>query len=153
MEMIILRGLPGSGKSHYAAQFAANEPTKKVVVASADDFFMTPNGYRFDPFKLTAAHASCFRRVLNALEADVDDMVFVDNTNSTAWEMSPYVMLANVFDVPFVVFRIECDPEVAYARQRHGVPRETFDAIGRRLATEWIPPWWVQRSAPVMRRR
>ena len=52
--VIILRGCSGSGKSTLASLFGP-----AAVVVSADDFFITDAGYKFDINTLTNAHKLC----------------------------------------------------------------------------------------------
>lgn len=148
--IVIMRGLPGSGKTHYVADLVRRnaERLRGTVVVSADDYFMVDSAYRFDPAKLGEAHAACFRRFVGQLAADAHGLsttLVVDNTNSTAWEISPYVLAASAYapNAEVEIVSVSCDPEVAFARQQHGVPRAAFDAMARRFASiADLPPWW-----------
>ena len=53
MKVVILRGLPGAGKTTYVSKMPA--PT---LVVSADHYFVQGQAYRFDADKLAAAHAA-----------------------------------------------------------------------------------------------
>jgi broad-specificity NMP kinase len=55
--MIIMRGLPGSGKSSLS-QTISNK--NGYEICSADKYFVTKNGYQFDKEKLDAAHRFCY---------------------------------------------------------------------------------------------
>ena len=93
--IIVLQGVSGSGKST-AAKAAAQGfrvAGRSVAIVSADDYFMRVHvdgstSYEFDPSKLGEAHASCFRRYLDALQTGVD-VIFVDNTSTTTMEVAP----------------------------------------------------------------
>lgn len=137
-KLICLRGLPGSGKTTLAY-------TLSGAVYSADDFFMVPGkGYCFDPSKLSLAHGTCFKGVLTALRGR-EAVVVVDNTNLSAWEISPYALAAQAYDYEFEVVTLECDPEAAFARQTHGVPRLSFDRMVGNLEKRDLLPWWSHR--------
>lgn len=82
----ILSGISGSGKSTYARRH-------RGVIVSADDYFVRDGAYRFNPARLSSAHATCFARYLGALD-DGHPLVIVDNTNTTAVEIAPYVLAA-----------------------------------------------------------
>ena len=56
--VIIMRGLPGSGKSTEAKSYIL---THGAVVVSADDFFMVAGKYRYNPAKIGDAHVACMR--------------------------------------------------------------------------------------------
>lgn len=90
--MAIMRGLPGSGKSTLARRLAAAAGLGEIL--SADDFFLDGRGrYSFQPARLAEAHAENQRRAAAAVARGVR-LVVVDNTNTMAWEMRPYITLA-----------------------------------------------------------
>lgn len=132
-EVIIMRGLPGSGKSTRARQFGMH-------VVSADHFFYNEGEYRFDPSKIIDAHAACQCR---AIEHFSDQHSFVvDNTNVRRAEYAVYVKLAEKFgfDVRFVQMHGDNVSDellhVYHERQQHGVPwvalermRDSFESL------------------------
>lgn len=142
-QVIVLQGVPGSGKTAVAKDFVRRHPDLRCVIVSADDFFVERGGgtYAFDVTLLTQAHAACFRQFVLALQQGVD-VVIVDNTNSTAWEMEPYMLGAEAFGYNATYWRVSCDPEVAAARNIHDVPVHVVHAIHERMLNEKLPPWW-----------
>ncbi|XP_028401375.1 uncharacterized protein LOC114524483 isoform X2 [Dendronephthya gigantea] len=86
--LTLLRGLPGSGKSTFARQLAA----KGGMIISTDDYFEKGNKYCFNPVDLTAAHEWNQGRAKAFMEAGLSPLI-VDNTNTEAWEMRPYVLI------------------------------------------------------------
>lgn len=148
-KVVILQGVSGSGKTRHARALSAAEPSS--VIVSADDYFAGPEGYRFRPDKLGEAHGTCFQAYLRALSDGVA-LVVVDNTNTRAMEISPYVLGAQAANVErqrkgqglyeVVIVRVACDPGVAAARNVHKVPaHEVLSQYGR-IQTCDIPPWW-----------
>jgi tRNA uridine 5-carbamoylmethylation protein Kti12 len=140
--VIILQGVPGSGKTSFASErIAASHAQVKVV--SADHFFERIGGgkYAFDPMRLSEAHGECFREFIAALQGGVE-MVIVDNTNTRVEEISPYVLGAQAYGYEFEVLRVLCDPKVAAARNQHGVPEGAVRAMADRIAKCNLPPWW-----------
>lgn len=130
MRLVIIRGLPGSGKTTYAAR---NFPNAYRV--SADDFFTGADGvYRFDPSKIAQAHAACQGHVLHALNARLHPVV-VHNTFTQRWEFSLYLYMAAVLNVPVTVRDLYdgglTDEELA-ARCVHGVPVAAIAAMRAR---------------------
>src|SRR5882724_8934933 len=107
-KVIVLSGVSGSGKSTLAQglltdlekgrgfDFDDNLPPDSIAVVSANLFFETPAGYRFDPSKLSQAHGACFKEFLSAL-AKERELVIVDNTNTTSEEIAPYMLGAQAF--------------------------------------------------------
>jgi NEDD4-binding protein 2 len=89
--LILMRGVSGSGKSTLAEKICAEQSF--AVIVSTDDYFVVEGEYRFDPKKLGEYHAANVRRTEDAM-VERCPCVIVDNTNTQAWEMKPYVELA-----------------------------------------------------------
>jgi tRNA uridine 5-carbamoylmethylation protein Kti12 len=101
-------------------------------------------GYKFDATKLGLAHSKCqddFTRLIDSKEPMI---VFVDNTNTTIREMEFYTKMCVGNDVEFVVVNINCDPEVAAARNVHGVPLDKIRQMQARIKdadSKWPKEW------------
>jgi len=142
--VIIMRGVPGSGKSTMVADLAKwlVHEGDSCAVCSADDYFMVreePSGplvYRFNPAKIAEAHAACMSKFLESLSAGVN-LVIVDNTNIREWEYRNYVLAARLarYEVSFRECKVETVSEIraCAARNTHGVPLE----IIARMAVEY----------------
>ena len=137
MEMLILvRGLPGSGKSSFAGNF------KPAEVFAADDFFYRrgkgKGEYAFDPALLGEAHKYCQRATRSALYAG--SMVIVTNTFSQRWELEPYLKFAAEVDVRVAVvdlFDGGLTDEALAERGLHGVPQDTIATMRARWEHDW----------------
>jgi len=81
--VIILRGLPGAGKTDLL------ETLNYDVVCSADDYF---KDIPWDGNKLETAHNECWLKFIAALSTA--KTVVVDNTNTRKWEFEKYAKLA-----------------------------------------------------------
>lgn len=126
--VIIMRGLPGSGKSTKARTYGG-------TIVSADDFFMQDGQYVFDPKKLPEAHATSLRLFEEALKRG-DPVVVVDNTNTTAWEYQKYVDKAeqNGYAVEYdVVGSGGVGIDELVKRNTHGVPEQAI----KRMVDRW----------------
>lgn len=136
--VIIMRGVPGSGKSTLT-----RETFPDAVFCSADDYFMVESKYCFDPSKIALAHQACWRKFYGAL-CDKADTIVVDNTSTNVAEVAPYVLPAEVMDYQVEILTIWADPELAASRNVHGVPAESVLRMAEQLAeeTERLPPWW-----------
>lgn len=87
--VVLMRGVPGCGKSHLANQIEGTG-----VVLSSDDFFINHRGqYAFNPMLLSEAHDWNRKRAERELKGRVNPII-IDNTNLEAWEMQPYIFLA-----------------------------------------------------------
>lgn len=138
--VLIMRGLPGSGKSTLTQALSAHFNTLENVVCdivSADAYFMHGNEYRFVPSDIGNAHASCFRSFHRAmLKSDGDSrhfdrdvafgvkahIVIVDNTNVSRAEFTPYVMLAGLHGYAARIVEVGCEVNTCVARNVHNVP-------------------------------
>lgn len=65
VELLLIRGLPGSGKTTMAKKYAE----VGYVHCEADQYFETGGEYHFDAGKLRAAHDDCLRRTIAAMDA------------------------------------------------------------------------------------
>lgn len=123
-KLIILRGLPGSGKSHLTN---VNEFTK-AVICSADDYFYKGGIYEFNPEELQSAHNNCYNLCVEYLH-NKKHMIIVDNTNSTLKELKKYIDAGNSFGYMIIVLEIECEnfEQATMFNKRcvHGVPLQT----------------------------
>lgn len=138
MKLIILRGLPGSGKSTYVRNHLNG-----AVVCSADHFFINPKSgeYIYDPSKIGDAHRSCFKMAL-ALMQNSCPLVVIDNTNLTKWEISPYMALGSAYNYECEIVTINCEPDVCVERNVHGVPKKTIERMHETLQKEKLLPRW-----------
>lgn len=91
-ELIILRGLPGAGKSTLA-QLISEE--NKYPVFSIDDYFTQPESgeYHFDFQKNHLAYRQCEEHTLHAMQRK-EKKIILHNTFTLEWEMEPYFKMA-----------------------------------------------------------
>lgn len=86
-ELILIRGLPGSGKSTMAKTEYPDH-----IHREADQYFVDKYGnYNFDATKLHVAHKKCINSTRAYLKSGYD--VVVSNTFTTWEEMKPYLRL------------------------------------------------------------
>lgn len=161
MRVLILSGISGSGKSTYVEKLRqeAEKTGTKVMVVSADHFFEKGGEYKFDHTKLGEAHAACLRSFLSELDAGriMPKILIVDNTNTTDLEMAPYYAIAKAFSAEVELVTLLCNPKVAAARNKHGVPLASCEAMDRRIRNNMpdgknrrVPPFWHLTSNTVI---
>lgn len=136
-QLIILRGLPGAGKSTFAKNYANVLAASGQVVKGpfeADNFFVnkTTGEYQFDPNKLGAAHTQCFKDVELVMVQQATHVI-VSNTATTERELKPYLDLAKKYGYDVVSLIVE---------NRHGndsvhnVPEEAMVKMETRFSVK-----------------
>ena len=60
-------------------------------------------------------------------------MYVVDNTNIGLYEVTPYLRVAQAYSWDVEIVRMECNPEVAFKRNKHGVPLSTIKRMHKNL--------------------
>jgi predicted kinase len=103
--LILLRGLPGSGKTSLAEVLSENG---MYPVFSVDSYFIdTESGeYIFDYRENHIAYRECERKTREALRSG-DLKVFVDNTFTIEWEIKPYMKMAAEYGYRVYVMTVE----------------------------------------------
>lgn len=133
MKLILMRGVSGSGKSTLARELAAKHDGS--VIFSTDDYFMVTGQYVFDPKRIAANHAMNQERTVYAMRAGVR-CIIIDNTNTQAWEMRPYVEAATKYGYSIEIHEPEAvDIEEIMRRQskradsNKALPREVVEKM------------------------
>ena len=97
-DLILLRGVPGSGKTTLANVILQQPNNNPQEILSADDFFEDENGeYNFDPTKLKEAHNYCQFRCSERMRQQKVRIV-VANTFTQEWEMDEYFKMAERYN-------------------------------------------------------
>jgi ABC-type cobalamin/Fe3+-siderophores transport system ATPase subunit len=123
--LILLRGLPNSGKSTLGKLLA---PHSKF---EADDYFYDENDiYRFDPSKLKQAHGMCQQNTKECMRLGLHETVVVSNTFTEEWEMAPYLKMAKELNyrVQTIITEKRHDGD-----NGHNVPEETLQNMRERF--------------------
>lgn len=144
----IMRGIQGIGKSHMAKRLIS----RGGKIVSADHFFERGGEYHFAPEDLSKAHAQCFREAVDYVTARPagSPPLVVDNTNLTAVEVAPYVLLAQAYGLTPILLCVNTTYDFlarqCAERNTHGVPVDRVMRAWERFtdAASDIPPWWTQ---------
>ncbi|XP_019141918.3 NEDD4-binding protein 2-like 2 isoform X4 [Corvus cornix cornix] len=160
--LLILRGLPGSGKSTLSRALLGQ--SCDGIVLSTDDYFRQQYGYTYNAAQLGDAHEWNQKRAKQAMEQGKSPVI-IDNTNTQAWEMKPYVEVALEkgyrveFREPDTWWKF--DPEELEKRNKHGVTREKIAQMLERyeyqisipiVMNSVVPPHKNTQRPPLQRR-
>jgi len=130
-EIIIMRGLPGSGKDRYIDCLKLRDRTKQIVICSADDYFMKDGKYVFVPYDISKAHAACQSLFIRSL-IDKVPTIIVNNTNCEVWEFNNYILMADMMGYSWRLvdlFDGDVPDAVLAERNKHGVSIEKITAM------------------------
>jgi predicted kinase len=117
-ELILLRGVPGCGKSTLAKLLVGD---KDYCHKEADMYFIDGKGnYNFDPSKIKDAHAWCKEETEFVMKYEHSPVV-VSNTFTQEWEMEAYYELAKTWG--YTVFSIIVENRHGGVNE-HGVPAD-----------------------------
>lgn len=126
-KLILIRGLPGSGKSTRAKQLLADGAVDAHF--EADQFFTDSDGnYNFDQKKLHLAHSICFSQMQSAMALGLD--VVVSNTFTTYKEIVEYFRFAELVNA-----RVDIITMTENYGSIHNVPEEAME----RMRNRWMP--------------
>jgi predicted kinase len=116
--LIILRGLPGAGKTSLANLLSDN----KWPVFSIDDYFTDPitQKYSFDFSKNHLAYKVCQDNTESAMRSGIEK-IFLHNTFTLEWEMEPYFKLAETYNYTLHILTVE---NRHHSQNTHGISQE-----------------------------
>lgn len=133
-EIILIRGLPGSGKTTFAERLRDALTTASGLPSpndqyyghlEADMYFDEYHDGKFEGWLIPQAHDWCQAQAEMSLEQG--ENVIISNTFSTIKEMTPYLELAGEHGARVTV--IECQGDYSSI---HDVPEKTIDKMKQR---------------------
>jgi predicted kinase len=127
--LILVRGIPGAGKSTFAEFLNITFKTlgRKSFVFEADQYFMRDGEYKFNAADLHKAHYWCQKNAKQNMHSG--QVVIVANTFKRQREMNEYIEDAQKKHVPIVLFSMQNS-----FGSIHNVPDETIKKMSERWA-------------------
>ena len=123
MNLTIIRGLPGAGKSTLAKILSRVSYAQHF---EADQYFMQNGEYVYDGMKIGDAHAWCLNNARRGLESS--HPVIVSNTFTKISELRPYFELAREMGLVPDVITLH-----ANRGSIHNVPKAVVDRMRARF--------------------
>jgi predicted kinase len=122
--LILLRGLPGSGKTTLAKVLSENNT---YPIFSVDDFFTNKvtGEYLFNFKNNHLAYKQCEELTKEAIQQN-RTKIFVHNTFTMDWELEPYFKLAAEFNYELFVLTVE---NYHGKQNTHGVSEEQLQKM------------------------
>ena len=126
--LVIVRGIPGSGKSTFAEYCVKKLAEANITAAhcESDDYWMHNGVYKFDARFLHRAHEWCFKKVFESFKNN--KIVFVTNTFTQMKELNPYLKEAAQHGLKVTVVRMANE-----FQNQHEVPELTLEAMRNRF--------------------
>jgi len=140
--VVIMSGLPGSGKSYYSLYLMRNNLDS--ICVSSDYYMIDSNGnYKFNPTMLGECHGKCFRSYIRNIN-EVIDTIIVDNCGSKLHNVSPYILAAQAYDYDHLIVCCNASVETCLARKTHNVPEHTIRNMEKNLYEMYakLPMGW-----------
>ena len=126
-DLILIRGIPGSGKSTKAKELIKQIPG--AIHVEADMYFVNADGeYNFDAARLGDAHRWCQETAAAALS--IGQTAIVSNTFTTIKELRPYFEMCNSILGTYPLVHT-CTGNY---QNVHGVPAEKLEQMRARFA-------------------
>ena len=129
-QLILLRGLPGSGKSTFAKTLGG-------IHIEADQYFMRDGVYEFDASQIKNAHNYCQSQTRAWMthngEQIKTDKIIVSNTFTQEWEMDAYFEMAKEFG--YQVFSLVVENRHG-SMNVHGCPEDKIEQMRNRFEIE-----------------
>jgi len=120
--LILLRGVPNSGKSTFA----------KIIGGlnfEADNYFMIDEVYQYIPSKIKDAHRYCQESVEANMKRG-ENKIVVSNTFTQEWEMEPYFEMAKQYG--YKVFSLIVENRHGNVNN-HNVPQDKIEIMRNRF--------------------
>ena len=134
--LIMVMGLPGSGKSYFARAFA-----KKIGAVHFNSDIIRKQQQQHPAYsdsKKSEVYRTMFQRVCLSLEAE--NLVVVDATFSLQRYRDPYLNYAQANHIPIIAILVSADENTIFQRLQHARPDSDADfEVYKKIKSEFEP--------------
>ena len=139
---IILRGLPGTGKTYIAKKYLSHiahafDPVPDPVILSSDDYFITNGVYTFDKYEIQEAYKDTWKKFREEVEKN-SPFIIIDNTNIRKFHYLHYLDYAtrhNYITVVMITPHLDLNNRELSERNIHNVSQESIRLMRKNF--EW----------------
>ena len=124
-DCIIIRGVPGSGKTTIAEIMKGDTG----VVCTSDDFLMENGEYNWSPERAKEAHRKNQDLAENVMKIGISPVI-IANTNTSPWEWEPYIKSAKKYGYKVHYIIVE---NRHGGKDIHNVPKETIEKMKNKI--------------------
>jgi predicted kinase len=133
LAIILIRGLPGSGKSTFAELLSEKG---KYPVFSVDDYFTNTDGsYNFNHAENYLAYEQCEEKARIEMQKQTSK-IFIDNTFTIDWELQPYLKMAKEYNYRLFVLTME---NFHGSSNIHGISDEQMKKMADKYKVRLLP--------------
>jgi predicted kinase len=136
MKLIVIRGLPGSGKSAYAETLANNE---KAIVVSVDAYFQRDGEYKFKSHEISRAYGYIEGQI-DVLMQNYTPTIIADGIHQSEKHVQSYQFLADKYgyslEIHYPPGEFIWDVSACYKHSIHRVPFRAIKNISDKFERE-----------------
>lgn len=154
--IVIVRGIPGSGKStlvNNLCNFLVDESIDHAVV-ELDNFFTKNGEYKFVSSLFLDAHAYMWEECLKFAKKSMP-IIIIDDVNLKYRHAIPFFLIAQMYG--YSILKVEPQPlkrfdvDISHERNVHDVPKETIHTMSEMYeeTLEWVKSeilFWVKKE-------
>lgn len=136
-QLIIIRGVPGSGKKNLVYHLENNINDKKeFTIISSQYYYYSNNKYIFDRKNINESYSYSFKNYIDAL-VDKIHRIYIINNNNKSWMYENYIKLAKEYNYDIKIVEIMCpDKQHLYyfnTRSKHNPPM----SYSKHIFSDW----------------